>query len=80
MSERHARDRPTVERQLRMALQHVATGQRLVARQRALLTTLEAHGHSTQMTEKLLQQLESAQAMHVADRDRLVDELARFID
>ena len=78
MSERHTRDRLTVERHLRQAVQHVAAGQRLVDGQRALLATLEEHGHSTNIARKLLVQFEAVQAMHVADRDRLVDELARY--
>jgi len=80
MHERRGRARPTIERNLRMALEHVAAGQRLVDRQRTLLTTLAAHGHSTRMAKQLLLQFESAQAMHVADRDRLIDELARCVD
>ena len=59
-----------------MALQHVAAGQGLVERQRALLATLEEHGHSTEMAKKLLLQFENAQIMHIADRDRLLEELA----
>ena len=66
-----------LERYLRKALQHVAVGQRLVDRQRALLATLEEHGHATHNARKLLHQFEDVQAMHVADCDRLVDELAQ---
>ncbi|SEP50748.1 hypothetical protein SAMN02990966_07754 [Rhodospirillales bacterium URHD0017] len=72
--------RPTVERHLRIALQHVAVGERLIDRQRALVMTLEEHGHPTRIARKLLTQFEDVQAMHVADRDRLVDELARRAD
>jgi hypothetical protein len=74
------RSRPTVERHLRNALQHVAVGERLIDRQRAVLVTLEEHGRPTQVARKLLAQFEDVQAMHVADRDRLVHELARCAD
>lgn len=80
MSGRQTRDRPTVERHLHKALRHVATGQRLVDKQRVLLATLEEHGHATHIARKLLLQFENVQAMHVTDRDRLVDELARCAD
>ena len=80
MSGSRTRGRPTVERHLQSALQHVAVGQRLVDKQRALLATLEEHGHSTRVAGKLLAQFEEVQAMHVADRDRLVGELARCAD
>lgn len=80
MSGHQARDRSTVERHLQKALQHVATGQRLVDKQRALLATLEEHGHATHIARKLLLQFENVQAMHFVDRDRLVDELARWPD
>ena len=69
-----------VERHLRLALQHVAVGERLIDKQLALLMTLEEHGHPTQVARKLLAQFEDVQAMHVADRDRLVDELAQCAD
>lgn len=72
-----ARNRPTVERHLKQTLRHVAVGQRLIDRQRAVVATLDAHGRPTGIARKLLRQFEDVQAMHIADRDRLVDELSR---
>lgn len=63
---------------MRTALQRVAAAQRLVDRQHALLATLQAHGHATGTARKLLSQFEDLQALHVATRDRLIEELARL--
>lgn len=58
-------------------MRHVATGQQLVDKQRAIVATLESHGHATATAKKLLSQFQGFQAMHIADRDRLMEELAR---
>jgi hypothetical protein len=74
------RDRLTVERHLQKALQHVIVGKRLIDKQRNIVATLEACGRPTRTARKLLGKFEAIQAMHVADRDRLIDELTRCGD
>lgn len=54
-----------------MADRHVATGNRVVTRQRQL----ETDGHDTREALALLARFEDLLALHVADRDRMIDEL-----
>jgi hypothetical protein len=77
MAARTTRNRQTVEKALQKARQHVAMGQRLIDKQRAMLVELDDHGHGTRAARTLLAQLEDAQAMHIAHRDRLIRELAQ---
>lgn len=49
-------------------------------RQREIVAELERDGHDVSEARKLLVQFEELQAMHVADRDRLIDELAAAAD
>jgi hypothetical protein len=60
---------------LNMAEAHVRRGQRLVLRQRELITKLSRGGHDVTAAMALLQQLEDSQSLHVADCTRLRDEL-----
>jgi hypothetical protein len=50
---------------------HIASGEELIRRQRALLARLRERHQDTALAEEVLQQLLIAQALHVADRDRL---------
>lgn len=74
------RDRPTVERHLQRAVQHVAVGERLIDQQRTIIAALDAEGRPTDTARKLLGKFEALQAMHIADRDRLAAELQRCAD
>lgn len=60
---------------LAIAERHVASGNRVVTRQRRLVSKLEADGHDTREAQALLARFEDLQALHIADRDRLIDEL-----
>ena len=62
---------------LERAERHVALGQRHVTRQRELITELKAGGHDTKLSEQLLQVFEELQALHIADRDRLLTDASR---
>jgi hypothetical protein len=66
------------ERQLTEAVAHVALGERTIARQRRMIARLESDGRDSTTARELLAKFEDAQAMHVADRDRLVGERAGF--
>lgn len=68
-------DRTMLMDQLAKADRRVVEGERLIARQRELIATLTKSGTSTVEAEKSLRKLIEAQAMHVADWERLQDEL-----
>lgn len=77
MAKRHA-DRRTIERRLRIAQRHVATGERLIDAQRAVLAQLARDGHRTETARRLLAHFEEIQAMYLAERDRLSRELPKM--
>ena len=60
---------------LAMAERHVASGNRVITR-RQLINQLEAGGHDTALAQSLLARFEGSQALHLADRDRLINELS----
>jgi hypothetical protein len=62
-------------RHLAMANRHIAAGNRVVTRQRQLITELEADGHDTREALGLLARFEDLLALHLSDRDRLIDEI-----
>ncbi len=69
-----------VERHLKAAERRVAIGETCVARQRAVIARLERdEGHQALLREaiRLMAQLLKIQALHLADRDRLISELSR---
>jgi len=63
-----------IEAHLVLAEEHVAQGERHIARQRELIELLSRGGHDTTAARKLLQSFADSQVMHVADRDRLLKE------
>ena len=62
---------------LALAERHVREGEQHVSKQRALVGELKRDGHDTATAIRLLKEFEEVQAMHVADRDRLLAELDR---
>jgi hypothetical protein len=68
--------RAMIEDRLAMAERHVTAGERCVAEQRARVAALERDGHDTTEPLLLLGQFQEVQELHVADRDRLRNELA----
>jgi hypothetical protein len=60
---------------LALADEHIALGAKHVARQREIIAELERDGHDTTKACALLAEFEELQAMHIADRDRLLGEL-----
>jgi hypothetical protein len=69
-------DRSTVL--LEMARHHVAMGEENIARLREIIARLERGGHDTSTTTELLARFEEIQRLHLADRDRLENELAQL--
>jgi len=68
-------DRALWEQHLTQAERHVAEGERHIARQQEIVAELERDGHDTRLAHELLLQFEQSLAMHIADRDRLREEL-----
>lgn len=71
-------NRAMLESHLELAKKHIALGLGHLARQRAIVAKFEAEGLDSSMARELLAQFEDAQAAHVADRDRILKELAAF--
>ena len=70
--------RADVERLLRQAEEHVALGERLLARQHLLVAELARDGHDAKAATATAELYEEIQEMHVAHRDRLRKQLAEF--
>ncbi len=66
-----------LEQHLAQAEEHIALGQHHIARQRKLVAKLERDGHDTTDARRLLANFEKTQEMHLADRDRILKELAQ---
>jgi len=68
-------DRQLWQEHLAQAERHVAQGQQHVTRQRRVIAELECDGHDAKAARQLLKQFEEMLALHIADRDRLREEL-----
>jgi hypothetical protein len=68
-------NRAFLEQLLVQAEQHVALGERHIARQREIVAELERDGHDTTQAKELLAVFLATQATHVVGRDRLMEEL-----
>lgn len=68
-------DRVILEDHLAAAERHLAEALCEVANQREHVVQLERDGLDTAEPTRLLRQLEELQALHVADRERLLKEL-----
>ena len=69
-------DRALIISYLQAAEEQVASGDQQIARHCDLISTLERAGHDTTSAIALLRELKEMQIQHVAERDRLRDELA----
>jgi hypothetical protein len=56
---------------LAIADQHVALGEQVLAKQRALVERLKSKGRDAAFAEELLEQFERALRSYVADRDQI---------
>jgi hypothetical protein len=65
----------TLHHYLTRAEAHVAIGERFIAQHKTLMRELERGGRDIVRAWRLLETLEQLQALHVADRDRLVKQL-----
>jgi hypothetical protein len=69
-------DRAALEQLLREAECLLYRGEQNIAHQREVIGTLERGGHDATAAKMFLRRLESAQARHIADRNRLFREPA----
>ena len=69
-------DRAALQQLLREAESLLHRGEQNIAHQREAIGTLERGGHDATAAKMFLRRLESAQARHIADRNRLFKELA----
>ncbi len=60
---------------LAMAERHIASGNRVITRQRQLINQLEADGHDIRAAQLLLARFEDLQAWRLSHRDRLINEI-----
>jgi uncharacterized pyridoxal phosphate-containing UPF0001 family protein len=65
-----------LKRHLAQAEEHVATGQKNIVRQWELIGKLQRGKHDIAKARAILDQFEELQAMHVADRERILRELS----
>jgi hypothetical protein len=68
-------DRKLWHEHLAQTERHVAEGKQQVARQREIVAELERDGHNAAAARDLLRLFEEMQAMHIADRDRILEDL-----
>ena len=73
---RSAIPRNSLLEHLAMAERHIAQGTAIIEKQKLLILELERDGHDITRPLALLHQFEDLQELHLADRDRLVAELA----
>ncbi len=69
-------DRELLEKSLAEAERHAAETERHVANQLEFVARLERDGRDPSQALRLLQQFEELQAIHIAERNRLREELA----
>jgi len=67
-----------IRRHLSEAEKHVAQGTKHVERQQELVLELERDGHDAKQAKQLLHQFQELLSLHIADRDRLVLEIASW--
>jgi hypothetical protein len=68
-------ERATLEQLLHEAESLLHRGERNIAHQREMISTLERGGHDATAAKMFLRRLESSQVRHIADRNRLFKQL-----
>ena len=61
---------------LQRARNHVTQSEQHVRRQRELIADMERDGHDTELARELLAKFEKMLMLHLANRDRLIEELS----
>ncbi len=70
-------DRSQLQAHLALAEEHVAQGERHLARQREIIERMTSAGWNTKEANALLIVFQQTLAMHIADRDRLQSEIGK---
>jgi hypothetical protein len=70
-------DRKKIAADLQKANSHVRQGASHLSKQKRIVADLASDGHDTKLARSLLHTFEDMQDAHVADRDRLADELVQ---
>jgi antitoxin (DNA-binding transcriptional repressor) of toxin-antitoxin stability system len=68
-------EREMIRQHLAEAEAHIREGEELIAKQHEIVARLESAGADTVEARKLLSNLETAQTMHITDRNRAAAEL-----
>ncbi|OKO75952.1 hypothetical protein AC629_33420 [Bradyrhizobium sp. NAS80.1] len=68
-------DRAMLEKHLAIAQRHISEGAEHLARQQELIDELAHHNHDTTGAQAVLTTMRETQAIHIADRDRILMEL-----
>jgi hypothetical protein len=71
-------DREMLKRHLAQAEEHISAGDKNIACQRDLIAQLERDGRDTASARTFLREFEELQAMHRAERERLLRELGEL--
>ena len=71
-------DRETIKQYLDQTEKHLATSDKLVEDQKALIALLEERGRDTARSKTTLAHLEQMRRLHEADRDRLLQALRKL--
>jgi hypothetical protein len=64
-------DREMLKRHLAQAEEHIAAGDKNIARQRGVIVQLERDGHDTASARTFLREFEQLQATLITERERL---------
>ncbi|MGY8711956.1 hypothetical protein RAD16_39995 [Bradyrhizobium sp. 18BD] len=70
-------DRAMLQDHLAIAERHISEGAEHLARQQELIDRLANHNHDTSGALAVLRTMRETQAIHIADRDRIMQELER---
>jgi hypothetical protein len=65
----------TLKQHLELAAAHLSAVQRQIARQRRIILDLEGAGRDTTEVRELLTELETAQALHIAHQEKILNVL-----
>ena len=72
-------DTQLLRQRLEEAERHVDEGKRLLRKQCQIILELEIDGHDSSRARALLHTLEQTQIMHIADRDRIREEMKNLL-
>ena len=69
-------DKVKLDERLTAAQRHIAEGEQRILKQEQIIVDLYFSGHNTQDACALLETLRQTQALHIDDRERILNEIA----